>query len=272
MLETFNERTAKIIQVLPQQTANPGSRLTIGLTSITCHIDIMRLLFLWRILLLPMSSIYKKIVISRFLLCNNVITCGPVSLLYNTCKRHGLVDLVISSILKGKYISLNEWKRIVNLKVKDLDYRTCILKSFMYDTLGLLRCDQGKCLSQWWVHCSHDPSFTVKCCFIVKLLLQVSRLYIRRCKLCAERSSICHILFECHSLNIDSRLLWLNIRFPDGLRKSLEAYSNEDKTCFILNAFYIKYTLEWKDSYDDVINYVYYVVKCYDALCENVNS
>ena len=134
-------------------------------------------------------------------------------------------------------MSLCEWKRLIREQVKGLDCRYCILKTYMYETLGLLNSKYEFPYSQWWVHSSHDPSVTRKCCYVVRQLLQVRRLIVKRCILCSNLFSVCHILFECNCLNDDRQLLWNKIRFPVGLRRSIEAMSNQDKTGFILNAF-----------------------------------
>jgi hypothetical protein len=60
-VETFHYHAAKTIQGLPAQAVNIGSlAATLGWQSIDMHIDYRRLMFMWRVLLLPMSSIYAK--------------------------------------------------------------------------------------------------------------------------------------------------------------------------------------------------------------------
>ena len=66
-LETFQCKCAKVMQALPIQTANVGSITTLGFKTIEATIELMRLLFLWRTLLLPISSIYKIILLRRLL-------------------------------------------------------------------------------------------------------------------------------------------------------------------------------------------------------------
>ena len=87
-LEKFHENMSKVVQMLPIQSANPGSLKTIGWNSIECQIDIMRLLFSWRLLLSPMNSIYKAITIGRFLSCYESPYISPINILYETCKRY----------------------------------------------------------------------------------------------------------------------------------------------------------------------------------------
>ena len=64
-METFHCQSAKLIQGLPTQSSNSGSIFTIGWHSIEATVDIMRLMFLWRVLSMSMSNIYKVIMLRR---------------------------------------------------------------------------------------------------------------------------------------------------------------------------------------------------------------
>ena len=66
-LETFHFAAARHIQGLPANASNYGSIVTAGWKSLSAHCDIIRLLFVWRLLLLPMNCIYKRVLISRLL-------------------------------------------------------------------------------------------------------------------------------------------------------------------------------------------------------------
>ena len=191
---------SKTIQLLPKQTANVGSIQTINWQSIECYIDTKRLLFLWRILLLPMSSIYKVVMITRLLYCFRNILDSPIGLLYNTCIKYGLNDFVYNSVIAGSYVSLREWKVIVKERVVSLDKRIFHVRSKMFETLEMA----VKCVnpypSQLWVHCFYYPQDTKKCICIKKMFLQVGRVYRHSCKLCNCKISTTHMLFECKHL------------------------------------------------------------------------
>ena len=82
---------------------------------------------------------------------------------------------------------LREWKKLVNNIVKDFDYRS--IQAFV-------RKRDNETISQWWGHCYYVYRVTKILIFIVKLLLQIGRLYIKRCKLRLRKMSVKHILFE----------------------------------------------------------------------------
>ena len=46
----------------------------------------------------------------------------------------------------------------------------------------------------------------------------------------------------------------------------MEELSEDEKTCFILKAFNVKYVVEWKYMYDDVATFVYNVMQNDDNL------
>ncbi len=57
-----------MIQNFPKQCAYPGGIVSMGWRSMESIIDISSLLFIWRILLLPMSNIYKILLIN-YIIC-----------------------------------------------------------------------------------------------------------------------------------------------------------------------------------------------------------
>ena len=136
----------------------------------------------------------------------------------------------------------------------------------LYDTLNVVLNSKLDC-SQCLYHCYHNPAFTKKCLFIIRLLLQVGRLYIKKCKLCFNSYSITHILFECTETEEYRMNLWNNIYLPNNFNNSLQLLNNYKKTDFMLNAFYIKYTREWSSIYSSIAYYIYYTIVSHDKLC-----
>ena len=86
--------------------------------------------------------------------------------------------------------------------------------------------------------------------------MQDGRLYLRKCKLCGANISIAHILFICPVINCYREKQWNEIEIPDNFKNSLESLNYDDRTLFILNAFKVKYVLEWKCIYDNIASSV----------------
>ena len=119
VLESCHFNASKIFQQLPQQTAGIGSTSTIGWNSIESYIDIMRIMFLWRILLLPTKCIYKTVLLLRIqnYFVTNKPHLGPTWKALNTCRKYNLLNAVIDAVTAGVYISSKVWKSIVNKTV-----------------------------------------------------------------------------------------------------------------------------------------------------------
>ena len=69
-LESFNYKAAKLCQGLQPNVCNPGALATVGWSSIHNVVDSMKIKFLFQIIMLPISSIYKRVLIYYW--CENV--------------------------------------------------------------------------------------------------------------------------------------------------------------------------------------------------------
>ena len=112
-LEDFHLHAAKNVQNLPDAAANPACLATLGWSPISSLIDMMRLMFLWRMLLLPVSNIYKKLFIKK-LICvvsnNSANAVGPDCNLISVCKKYDVLDFVLKAVTTGEYVTISEWK------------------------------------------------------------------------------------------------------------------------------------------------------------------
>ena len=93
-----------------------------GWKPLAFHIDFLRLMFMWRILLLPMSNIYKTILIRRFLHKVYHYTgsrCGPAKNMLDICIKYGLQNFVLYAIENADYCSMRQWKRMVKYVIEE---------------------------------------------------------------------------------------------------------------------------------------------------------
>ena len=102
-LELFHTGNAKLFQGLPKHTCNTASIGTIGWSSIMANVDILKMLFLWRMLILPMTCIYMYKVIS-LRKCIEIINGGlnvkgPTDKMLTTCSAYGLLKVVENSVI-----------------------------------------------------------------------------------------------------------------------------------------------------------------------------
>ena len=100
-LEQAHGRMAKHIQGLPKQTANCVCIVPLGWLSIEAYLDKMKLLFLWRLLLLSMKSIYKQVAIAR--ICEHINSdysdVSPIGDMVNIFRKYELMDILTLAVL-----------------------------------------------------------------------------------------------------------------------------------------------------------------------------
>ena len=125
VLEKFHNSMSKQHQGLPQQCSNLGSTSNLGWKPIEIHMDLLRLLFLWRLLLLPMTCIYKVILLKRFEFISHsrYVHSGPTWQFVDTCRKYGLLDTVQEALETGCYMSLANWKSMIHDVLFNLDVR-----------------------------------------------------------------------------------------------------------------------------------------------------
>ena len=111
-LESFNINGAKQMQALPNQTGNPGAIGTLGWNTIETQVNINRLLFLWRLLLLPITCIYKIVILRRFTQLLNSHGSGPTANFVSLCRRYDFLDTVMNCIESGEYMEMSKWKKM----------------------------------------------------------------------------------------------------------------------------------------------------------------
>jgi hypothetical protein len=268
-METFHCQSAKLIQGLPTQSSNSGSIFTMGWHSIEATVDIMRLMFLWRVLSMSMSNIYKVIMLRRIFEILSVNSgSGPVWNMMETCKRYSLLSEVIEAAECGSYMSIAAWKNLVNNIVRDKDFRRCKITCTLYKSLQMLNNNTPECnMWSWWQLSYRCPSMTKACRLIVRLLLNVYQLGKKKCHLCCMYKTNCieHILFEC-TISDDIRCaMWNNVveTCPQQLVYEMNSMSLRNRSFFILNAFMSKFVMEWTEIYMSVGTFVHDVYNHY---------
>jgi len=228
LLENSHCNSAKIFQQLPIQTAGIGATNTIGWRSIESYMDIMCLMFIWRMLLLPTTCIYKMVLLVRIAdyLKEKGMHMGPTWRVLNLCKKYSLYDYLISAVSKGEYISINKWKTIVYKSITKYDVKRWKVSCALYSSLAILYKDisDQKGLA-WWKFAKHNPLYIHKVKLIVKLLLNVHSLRSCsfKCKSMEDSDQRCrncnlylvetpeHVLFQCiSSINLRERA-WVNV-------------------------------------------------------------
>ncbi len=273
-METFHSKNAKLFQGLPPNACNLGSLLLIGWCTISARIDISRLLFMWRILVLPMDCFYKCLMIRRILQIVNYMDSnknrGPTWKMVQTCNKYNLLELVMACITSADYLNVKQWKRMIYDIVLRNDQKRLNVSSMMYKSLcRVTNNNKTHTMIGWWKHAKFVPTDAVYCRIIMKLLLDTYRLGREHCKLCinGQKNSIEHILFVCPKVDEIRTIQWKKVNEcnPDCLIREINNMCIPERTRFILNAFNCNYVTEWMDLYRNVLYFINVMLNQYNT-------
>ena len=194
---------AKHCQGLPRNTANFGALGVIGWKSIQAHIDIIRLNFLWRLLLLPMTCIYKIVLLKRLfnILCSSENTStGPTAELINVCRKYdALFTILNKAFITGKYLNALEWKKMVTTIVMKRDKKRFNVQCHLYKVLQYYDFKEAVGnISIRWEHAFKYPKYARKIRSVIRLLINVDRYGFSLCESCDNfvANTIEHVLFD----------------------------------------------------------------------------
>ena len=269
-IEQFHAQSAKLFQGLPQHTSNVGSVGTIGWESIKVHIDMLRIMFMWRILLLPVHNLYKTIMIRRFVDCVIRGTGrGPVWTMITACHKYNIFDIVYDSLLSGNYMSVGQFKKMVTGICCSKDIQSWKITCQLYTSIRMYNTQHMTCKQRlsWWNIAYEFPECTYKCRMIIRLLLNVFRLGKEMCHLCCQykRNSVNHIIFECDFVKDIRTEYWDIVResCPRPLYEDMLNMTSDKRCAFILSGFNGPFICEWYELYQNMMDFVYKVYMTY---------
>ena len=255
MVESVHRDIGKNIQGLPVQTSKPASYVTLGWSSVECHVDLAKLLFLWKLVSLPCTSLYNRIVISRltefrFLPKNMRWHESPIYELYQTAIKYNLATVIDEMLDTGIVISRNRWVTMTKSATNDMYAAQWNMSAIMYPRLsGFLKLQNNECLSAsgWWIACKGRPQLAKMCRTLVAILVGEHNLgsakgrFVRHSKLCQICSmyveeTVHHFLLECDGLSAQRRTLMNNILtvMPPAMAESFQSLAYEQQTQFLL--------------------------------------
>lgn len=282
-MEAFQAQVAKLLQGLPDRTCNLGAVHTMGWLSIQSQIELRKLVFLGQLICLPITSIYKRLLIRRY--C--YITYGgsnkregPLSNILSIAGKYDLLQSIAKGIETGNFISLPKWKRLVRYLVTQRDEKEWAVKAPLYPTLERLIPSMPVLeMNAWWYFVQANPTYMINCKSIVKLLLDVHGLNTSKCRydksinpLCVycdrcNHETINHWLFECDKWTEEREQCWqvvLDNSPNTNLRDYLVTIPNCDKVTFLLCCMANSYIVEWNNLYCAIAKFIHtmYNVRC----------
>ncbi len=284
-MEHFHNTAGKTIQGLPTQTPNPACHATLGWKSIEMYVDIARLMFLWKIMMLPATNLYNRLMIKRLckLRFGDYLSDpeGPIACLYGTAIKYGLVECVHVMLDSGIVYPRCKWTTQVNAAVLERQASSWVAKCMMYKSLGTFQYLVPKiAMLAWWRVCKVSNSNFVNKCRTVLLLItgthslatargrfaQCSRL----CQLCDRyvEETITHFLLECVALTTHRDPLFQLVKdlMPPAMVNALLCMTPEQQMQFLLGELGYTNVSEWYDIHRAVACMCYELYKAREAL------
>lgn len=270
-MEKIHSDLGRKIQRLPPLSARPTNYALLGWRCIKAYVDIHRLLFLFRILLMPSSMLCWKVTINRWTECRftEKAFSSPIATLYETASRYGLDADINYYLDSGEMPSKDTWKRKVKSIVDGVYLQRWTVECHMYSSLKVFVEIVSQIeLNVWWVVCKKNPQLKRSCSTMVKLitgnhnLSSGRRQYVyksRICQICnGSEENIEHLLFECQRLDTRREALWSDIllAMPRAMSHQVDNMCNHDKVIFLLSGFKSYYISEWNNVYVAVLAFV----------------
>ena len=182
-LETAQRGIAKKIQGLARNTSNPACYNQLGWVDLTSRIIIEKLMFLWQLISLPMSNVYKAVTSIRLMTLKSreLALISPCGDLMSIAERFDLRDTVFEMLESGAIPSKNEWKAFVCRKVRDQSLKKWQLQCLLYKNLNLYKVVVQHCKPVvWWRICQKNPKLISICKSMVILLCGNSNLHVNK--------------------------------------------------------------------------------------------
>ena len=272
ILESAHWDMGKTIQHIPKQTPNPCVLRQIGWTNINGHVDMLKLTFLWRILEMSVTCIYKQVAIKRILSWYNSSEKGadsPVYTILNVAYKYGVLDMFVNKLFDFENVSLLQFKDVVKQKIRLYEHQQHVVTLSMYKRTSLYAtCINTRATWPWYIHASRYPECTKNCSYLVRKLIGVTSDGATNVCLCGESTSVSHVLFECEYIKCDRERLWceLDLVLPNGMRKDLHRMSTNQKTIFILNGLGSQYVPEFSNVYSEILKCITTTLRKHDQL------
>ena len=276
LMERAHQDAARRLQGLPQQCAGPAATALMGWLSVQATIDMYRLIYLWTLLRIP--NLFKKnlsnLLIETFHMPNSKRNkTGPLSKIVKTCHKYNIQEKVLSLlILNPNHISREQWKKIVKNVIWSQYRNNWYMQCILFKSLSMFVKSVNNVAMSWmWRLCRDRPQSIRKCKCTARFVVSSVNYYImytkssKLCQLCSMYSRLCHehVLFECPALVNERVKRWTrvieSIHVPAALISSIECMNTSEKLVFIPSGLNCEYVSEWRDIYEEIVNFIFYM-------------
>ena len=164
-LKKVHRNNARVIQNLPVSTPTPSTLATVGWLSIDAFICMRKLTFLWHILCMPVSNIYRRLVILLMQQClingslwNTEMRESPVIDMFRVAHRYGMTNLLRHCYLNKDFGAFTARKSLVKRVVWEYEWRRWRASCVMYPRLETYNSIVNDIkMNVWWIFCKYNP-------------------------------------------------------------------------------------------------------------------
>ena len=266
LFEKAHRHHAAVIQNLSHCTPKPGLLATLGWISISSYVAYMKIMFMIRVLCLPIDSIYRKIMITYVKL---LISDGfeerlrsPIGSMYRYIRYFNCEHFMMRCIERGRWEDVKTIKIEVKSLILNNEIQRWRASSLMYKEMQLY-CERVTELRMhaWWVFVRNSVTAFNKVSCVMALLVGSQpksfqrNMGSRNCNLCTDicKDTPVHILFECKGLEPHRNLIWQTVldAMPTAMANHVKNISNYNKFCFIIGGLECdKYIAERQSLYN----------------------
>ena len=138
----------KSIQGFHVRTRSDMCESMLGLFRLSFEIDKRKLMFIYKILSLPSHAVSKNIFLRRYFTYISLLNNNAKGFIPDICRlllRYNLEDIINTFILSQKLPSKYEWKKVVKMKVSQLEHSLWQDRLRKYDFARFKVLQTGSC-------------------------------------------------------------------------------------------------------------------------------
>ena len=275
VLEKYHRQNAKIVQGLPVNTPTPAPLASIGWMCLRSFIEILRMMFMFRLLCMPNLTVYKKIMILRLNECfsgKSFRIVGPVYSMYTTVIKYGLHEKLKRCLELDNFGDISSWKVLIKKIVWRHETIKWKASCLMYNELTLYQDSVFEIkMHAWWMFVKARPDAFKKVSSVMALIQGSQPIGLQcnfgkgRCKICHTllRDDPVHVLFRCPTLSEvrQTQVQLILNEMPYALRREITNMNDVQKTYLLLSALRCEYVPEWEPLYLRIADWVYHIYK-----------
>ena len=274
VIEQSHKTNAKLIMDMPNNTPSVTPLPMLGWLTINARIAILKLMFLWRIICLPIDNIYRRVllcVLQPILKGNDYHTRSPTLSLYKYVEEYNLVETLNNCLLLDNIGKLPEYKRLIKKVVYEKELvRWKVTALFFHDLPLYVECVQNIEINLWLRVVRLVPSLFRQVSAILAIIAGVEprrfqcHFNNKRCFRCVNvLDDPKHILFECESYSRvrEFYMRYLLFLMPSPMRESFLNMTDSEKTIFLVSGLNCDFCQEWLYLYRATAVFVYEMYK-----------